>query len=64
MLWFKSKCKHPLNNLIVEDYKVEVGTDFTNHTIKYLCMGCDQLIEKKFATFTNTVHGFFQDEGS
>jgi hypothetical protein len=63
MPWFKSKCKHGINDLIVESYKAEVGVDFTTHVIKYLCIGCDTLVEKKFATFTKGVDGFLQNKG-
>lgn len=63
MLWFKSKCKHTLGDLLVESYKAEPGPIFTKHTIKYLCLGCDKLIDSKFTTFTKGVESFIESKG-
>lgn len=63
MLWFKSKCKHPMNDLLVESYKAEVGPSFTKHTIKYICLNCNKLIDNNFTTFTKGVESFLESKG-
>lgn len=54
------KCSHPFDKLIVENNESKVDGEFVKHSIKFQCMGCRSVVEKKFASFLGGVDEFLK----